>query len=137
MGRNYSTRSHDFPHTSHTKTKYSTVCTMLGKEEQREQYSLTRGEHHKIRPSIHPATTEITGVNQEFQESVIDTCMETQCAAEATNVKKAVERAIEIRGNLIADVPSDNETEWTEQSTTEFKSLLGSFIKANLEQNRP
>ena len=63
--------------------------------------------------------------------------METQCAAEATNVKKAVERAIEIRGNQIADVPSDNETEWTEQSTTEFKSLLGSFIKANLEQNRP
>ena len=89
---------------------------------------------HDLAPT---ATIDITGINQEFQEAIIATCMESKLAAEVANVKKVVEQAIEIRSNQIAKVPEGKEGEWTDQSTEEFKSILNASISAELESNSP
>ena len=75
-------------------------------------------------------TSEITGMDLEFQEVVIAACIESQCAAEVASVKKIVERAIEIRSDQTADLPTDNKTEWTDEFTADFRSSLNAFIKA-------
>ena len=76
------------------------------------------------------ATVEITGMNREFQEAVISTCIQSQCAAEVATVKKIIEQAIEIRSEQIASLPADNRREWTDQSTVDFKSSLSASISA-------
>ena len=79
------------------------------------------------------ATIKITGGNREFQEAVIATCLECQCAAEVALVKNIVERAIEIRGSQLGNLPAGNKMDWTEELTSDFTSGLRAYIEAEAE----
>ena len=79
------------------------------------------------------STIEITGSNREFQEAVIATCIESQCLAEVAPIKKVVERAIEIRGGQLGDLPVENKTDWSEELTAEFTSRLRADIEQEVE----
>ena len=79
------------------------------------------------------ATLEITGMNREFQEAVIVSCLESQCAAEVAPVKGIVERATEIRGSQLGCLPAGHKTDWTEELTTGFISSLSAYIKSKIE----
>ena len=79
------------------------------------------------------ATLEITGMNREFQEAVIASCLESQCTAEVAPVKGIVERAIEIRGSQLGSLPAGHKTDWTEELTTGFISSLNAYIKSEVE----
>ena len=79
------------------------------------------------------ATLETTGMNREFQEAVIATCMESPCAAEVATVKKIVERAIQIRESQLANWPVRSKMDWTQELTAEFTSTLRAYIEAEVE----
>ena len=79
------------------------------------------------------ATLEMTGASREFQEAVISTCIECQCAAEVSVVKKIVERAIEIRRGQLGDLTVGDTMEWPEELTTEFASSLRAYIESETE----
>ena len=74
------------------------------------------------------ATTEITGENNEFQQAVINVCMENKCQADAGTIREIVRKAIEIRRNQLEFVAPGQEFEWTAQSTEEFSASLSAYI---------
>ena len=78
------------------------------------------------------ATIEITGRNQEFQEAVIFTCIESQCKTEVATIKKILERAIETRAAQIRTTHPGHKTEWDEQLISDFRSSLSTYIRAEL-----
>lgn len=78
-------------------------------------------------------STEITGMVQEFQETVIEVCIASRCSSDAKTVKKIVEHAIDIRVNQIANVPANHKADWTEQLTAEFKTKLHDYINTKAE----
>ena len=79
------------------------------------------------------ATQTIQGMNREFQEAVIATCIESQCAAVVGLIKKIIEQAIEIRGIQLDELPVGHEMDWNEQLTTEFTSRLRAYIESEEE----
>lgn len=81
----------------------------------------------------HAAPVKITGMNQEFQESVIEVCIASRCSSDTKTVKEIVEQAIKIRANQIANVPVGHEAEWTGQLTENFTSSLRTYIQTKLE----
>ena len=82
------------------------------------------------------ATPNIKGMNREFQEAVIATCIESKCAAEVATVKKVIEQAIEIRGIQLDELPVGRKMDWNDQLTTEFTSRLRAYIESEVEQTR-
>ena len=79
------------------------------------------------------ATSEITGMDREFQEAVIATCIKSHCAAEVATIKKIVERAIEIRGSQLCHLPIGDKMNWTEELTKEFTACLHKYIKTEVQ----
>ena len=79
------------------------------------------------------ATLKIQGMNREFQEAVIATCIESECAAEVGPIKKIVDTAIEIRAGQIDELPVGCKMDWNEQLTTEFTSKLRAYIESEVE----
>ena len=74
-------------------------------------------------------TMAITGEQKEFQEAVIKTCIETECAADVPTIKKILERGLEIRLQQLELMSPEHQVAWDEQATEEFIIELGSFIK--------
>ena len=79
------------------------------------------------------ATIEVTGSNREFQEAIMEVCIESDCATDAATVREIVTEAITIRRSQLSSVLVDHEAEWTEQLTTDFKSNLSAHIGAKAE----
>ena len=73
-------------------------------------------------------TKEIIGESNEFQQAVINACMENKCQADAGTIKEIVRRAIEIRSNQLKPIAPGRGLEWTAQSTEEFSASLSVYI---------
>ena len=76
------------------------------------------------------ATLEITGTNEELQEAVADTCIESQYAAEANLIKRVVKQAVDIRQRQIASRPSRLPYEWRQGEKEELVATLKEYMES-------
>lgn len=78
-------------------------------------------------------TTEITGIDSEFQEAVALVCENNRCPAEAPFIKRAVEKGIGIRQRQIETLSPEKQEEWPDDLALEFSSLLDDWVKETLQ----
>ena len=81
-------------------------CELCWEKEDRERDIRILVDNITKYDLAHMATSEITGSNKELQEAVADTCIESQCAAEANLIKRVVKQALDIRQRQISQSTS-------------------------------
>ena len=80
------------------------------------------------------ATAEIIGTNGEFQKVVADTCIQSQCAAEAGLIRIVVKQAINVRQQQFARNTSRLQGEWRQSEKEELVAALKEYIKRQTVQ---
>ena len=81
-------------------------------------------------------TTEITGIDSEFQKAVTVVCENNRCPTEVPLIKSVVEKGVAIRQLQIETLKTETQVEWPEDLAREFSSLLDDWVKENLQSRQ-
>ena len=123
------------------KTRFQTVyplkdmappCELCWEKEDRERDIRALVDNITKYDLANIAPPEITGTKGELQKTIAETCIESQCQAEAKLIKTVVKQAIEIRQRQIDRFTSRLQYEWREGEKEELVETLREFIKSQI-----
>ena len=112
----------------------ATPCELCWEKEYREKDIRTLVDNITRYDLANIATLEITGTKGELQKTIAETCIESQCQAEAKLIKPVVKQAIDIRQRQIARCTSRLPYEWLEGEKEELVATVKEYIKSQTVQ---
>ena len=81
-------------------------------------------------------TTEITGIDSEFQKAVTVVCENNRCPTEVPLIKSVVEKGVAIRQLQIETLKTETQVEGPKDLAREFSSLLDDWVKETLQSRQ-